>query len=797
MLSSNAIEQLEWPRFLAKAADLARSMPARARVESWREPANWAPSVASAQLRQAETSRAAAALASPSLWDCLENLADPAASLERLGRGATLDLAELVAIRRWLDAMETWDVTQDALADGKLQRLLPAFASPVSRHPAARELLRKWLTPEGELSEQASPRLAALNQEIRALKREIAQVLDGLLKRYHQKGILQENFSDVRDGRFVIPLKISSQNEIDGIVYETSVSRQTAFVEPPEVAALNQRLKKRQGDLAQEVYALLTQASRAIESAAGEIAAGVEQLTHWDAVQARARLAEAYGGYPIEVTERREFALERAAHPLLWFAEPALPEIIRNTLAFGGEQRALLLTGPNTGGKTVLLKGLGFAALCARTGFFFPASPSRNPLVPFCDQIFADLGDPQSLEKHLSSFSGHILRFKEILDGLTGRSLVLMDELNSATDPEEGAALGRAFLETLIERQALIVATTHDPSLKALALEDPRILNASLEFDESSRSPTYKIALGVPGRSRAIETAERLGLPAKVIALARQHLTHQHRRLEDLLARLESDAHGARADREQAQSAREDAERLQREWKRKTSELAHGWIDQARQKLRRTLEQAQERIREQALKLEQARDRKQVQDVRSSVSQAFTEGGELLGGALEEEIGLRVNTPAPPPTTELEIGTPVRIARWKTVGTVLEAEAERVKVAAGALQAWLPWSEVEATGGKPKAKSTARVAHLAAIPPSQIDLRGMRLDDALTRLGSYLDQAYRSQGLKSVTVVHGVGTGAVREGARKLIASLPYVQDYRDGGAGGGGTGATIVEFDL
>jgi DNA mismatch repair protein MutS2 len=675
------------------------------------------------------------------------------------------------------------------------------------------------LTPEGELSERASPKLGLLHQEIRSLKREIHAVIDQLMKTFAQKGVLQENFTDVRDGRYVLPVKISQQNDVEGIIYEASASKQTVFVEPKEVAALNNRLRQRQNDLAQEIYIVLTDTSRKLQPFGPEIASAAAILTHWDQVQARARFGRHYSGKPLHVTEDRAFLLRQTAHPLLWWS--LKPEqIMRNDLEFGDPARALLITGPNTGGKTVLLKTLGLAGLCARTGFPFPAID--QPVVPFFESFFADLGDPQSIEAHLSTFAGHVLRFKEILTDVTPQSLVLMDELNSATDPEEGAALGRAFLETVMGHStemgsgngALVVATTHDPHLKALAFSDERIVNASMTFDESSRSPTYKLVIGVAGRSRALETAERLGIPEPVLTLARSYLSQEHRKFETLLTRLEADAAEAQRARNQAQNLREEAERLKKEWTERTETSVGEMLERTRQKLRRILEQAQDEVRAAVRKLDDAKSRKDIDENRSKLNETLGWASSRMETALAEEAPEVAATldkrsrekteTAAAKDTAVQVGSQVRVPKWKSTGTVLELKGGKAKVAMGTIQMTLALEEIEPLSSieaaqvaalhRPKAKA-GRAGSPSALPPApdpKLDVRGQRFEEAMIEIERYVDVAFRSGAYVEVTIVHGLGTGALREGTRKFLKKLPYVKNYRDDG----NPGATIIEFE-
>jgi DNA mismatch repair protein MutS2 len=822
-----AAKALEWARFLDLAQAQARTERGKELVRALEDEHHWARDLATARLLQQETDECAPLLDRDGFWGPLTDLTDPTPALERLQRGSVLELEELALVRRWLYAMDAWAQTPRDEIRGEL------FKQALERLPDARAPLRvldRVLTPEGELSERATPRLSQLYSEIRALKREIGIVLDSLLKSFSQKGVLQEDFTDVRDGRYVLPVKISAQNEVDGTLYEASASRQTVFIEPREVAQLNNRLRQRQNDLLQEIYAILQDTSKQLQPHSGEAALGVEALSHWDAVQAKARLGFQYAGKRIEVTTDRRFRMQHTAHPLLYWSMGA-DRIVRNEVDFGEPVRTLLLTGPNTGGKTVLLKTLGLAGFCARTGFPFPGSD--HPVVPFFESVFADLGDNQSIEQHLSSFSGHIVRFKEILERVTDQSLVLIDELNSATDPEEGAALGRAFLETVMSRGALIITTTHDPHLKATAVSDSRILNASMQFDEGSRMPTYKIVLGVPGRSRALETAERLGLPEEVLRLARQYLSREHLEFEAMLSKLESDAREAGRAREDAVRLRDEAQKLKQEWTEKSEAAANEMLERMRHRLRRVLETAQEDARASLQKLDELKDRKAFEETRAKIQAAFALSSERLESTLQEEApelaqsiaerargggsgGASQDAGAKP---ALAVGTAVRIPKWKSTGTVLELSGAKAKVQMGAIQMNLALTELEPMTASevaqlPKGQrpagffvpgkgrggggsgSGAGGAGATFVPDSQLDLRGTRFDEAMSELRRYLDLAYRSGGLAEVTIVHGLGTGAIREGTRKLLSQLPYVRHFADGGVGRGGSGATVVEFE-
>ncbi|MBS1961689.1 MAG: Smr/MutS family protein [Bdellovibrionales bacterium] len=799
---------LDWEKLLEYASEEARTEPGLERIEALFEPENWAASPAAAQLLQAETQEAIGLLEREHLWGPLLDLASPAEHLEALAKGSVLAPAQLAHLRRWLFAIDAWLSTDRETISGELfRKALSALGFLIDpREPL--KTLDRILTSDGELSENASPKLAQIHQEIRELKRQITTQMERIVQKYSQAGALQDAISDVHDGRYVIPVKMNEQSEVEGIIFGTSSTRQTVFIEPSEISPLNNRLRTKQNELAQESWEILDRVSRTLRPYSDRIEGAVEIVAQWDATAAKARLGLVYEGKTLLVGEGAQFVLRRSANPLLWWAMPA-DRIARNDLDWGEPVRTLLLTGPNTGGKTVLLKTLGLAGICARTGFPFPGEEGQ--LVPFFDEFFVDVGDSQSIENHLSSFSGHIARFKQILDRVTSQSLVLLDELNSATDPTEGAALGRAFLETVMARGAMIVGTTHDPQLKALALNDDRILNASMAFDEKSKAPSFTLLFGVPGRSRALETAERLGMPKDVLDLARSYLTSEHNKFENMLARLERDANELEGARREANRLRDEAERLKREWTERTERNVSDLLERTRGKLRHILDAAQDEVRAKVRKLEEARSRKDIDSTRGTLNDAFSEAADRIESALREEapdIAATLAAAKPERATGKEFlaGETVRVPKFKNLAQVLEVAGSKVKIQMGALQMTVTVDDLEkaneaetkaagAKAPKPGAKRTTLLDRPDA-PDERIDLRGKRFDEAMSELEAYLDVAYRSGARGMVTIVHGVGTGAIRDGTRALLKRLPYIKDYRDGGAGGGGAGATLVEFE-
>ncbi len=804
---NDLLSRLEMQKIVDLTSELCLSELGFDALESATDPESWAATIEVATQYQQETYELLPLVDRDQLWGPLRDLPSPLENLEALSKGAVLSEDGLATLRGWIFAIDSWAETpQDAIPGEHFRRALSQLPS---LWQLLKELDRK-VDNTGRIREDATPRLKSLSQAIRILKVQISERLEQVMKNYSEKGLLQENFTDVHDGRYVIPVKVSQQSHVEGTIYGSSSTRQTVFIEPREVGDLNNQLRKAENDRQDELYQILEELSKLLRPHAIDIENGALTIGYWDQVRAKAKISQVYAGKKLILNNQGRFRIRQAAHPLLWWSM-APESIIKNDLDLEPPHRTLLLTGPNTGGKTVFLKTLGIAGIFARTGFLFPGDEAQT--VPFFESLFVDLGDPQSIEEHLSSFSGHIKRFKNILDGTGPASLVLLDELNSATDPSEGAALGRAFLETVMNRGSLVVATTHDPMLKAAALEDKRILNAGMEFNESSRAPTFRLKYGVVGRSRALETAERLGLPAEVLSLARKFLSDEHHRFESVLSRMETESDQTEKLRREASRLRDEAEQMKREWESTQKQNMGEVLAKTRSRLRQILDQAQDEVRAQVRSLNQAKSHKAVDENRSALNDFFRDSLNRIDQTIREEAPnvaelMEPSTEASSVAPTFKTGDLVRVPKWKSMGKILEVKGEQVKIQLGLIQVVLSKHEIdlpstteksafsEASKAAERAKKKAeRILDNSPVVPNQIDLRGKRHDDAMSELESYIDQAFRS-GLVEVTIVHGLGSGALREGSRKILKSLPYIKAIVDGGLGAGGAGATRVEFE-
>jgi len=804
------LDDLDWPAFLKRAAEGARTPYGKAKILTLMESEHFASTPDRARELQVETHEAHVLIDREALWGPLRGLEEIHDELESLQKGGVLEVHAWVKIRSWLYCFDSWSHFPQEHAGRYFKQALALLFDP---HECLRAIDRV-VTPAGELSEKASTKLQSLMSQTRELKRAISSRMESLLRDYGSKGVLQESFTDVRDGRYVLPVKVSDQSKVDGRVTELSVSRQTVFIEPKEIEQLQSQLRRKEAETSEEIFVILTGIARQVQPFVGVIGASVEVVSYWDAVQARARIATHYGGKPIQISENREWVLHDTANPVLfWSIEES--QVVRNTLELSPNQRMILLSGPNTGGKTVLLKTLGLSAVAARTGFFYPGTGKL--LVPFFDRFFIDLGDPQSIEAHISSFSGHVLKMKRILDGLGPQSLILVDEMNSATDPEEGAALALAFVETILAKEgAVLVATTHDPRLKAMGMNDSRVLSASILFDEETLHPTYRVVFGAPGRSRALETAERLGLPKPILEKARSFLGQEHRAFEAVIEQLQAQLGTVEKARREANQLRDEAERLKLEWEEKVNKTAAESIEKARQKLKHVLELAQIEVRETLRKIQSTKTHKQLDELRRELNDAFEQGEKRIESAVTEaapELGEALEKAETVPQPKFEKGIWVRVPKWKNVGEIIEWDGKKARVALGVQQSSafgkafvvtvyavemevLSERELKTVLGT-KASGAAGQTRKVSVQTTdtgpvadQIDIRGQRLDEAMRTAMNYIDQAFRS-GKNEVTIVHGLGTGALREGLRQMLKTTNFVAQYQDAGS----TGATLVRF--
>ena len=727
---------------------------------------------------------------------------------EKAGRGGVLDPQDL------LDIATTLECAREMKSSiSRLDEALPILAAIVDGiEPLVQttDAINRSINQRGEVTDQASPALGSLRREIRKLHDRLHQRMQEILSSNVAKGIAQEAIITLRDGRYVIPIKADMRGQLKGIVHDVSGSGATVWLEPLVVVELGNKWREAQLEEEREVERVLRALSAEVGAQAQAVVWDVEGLAQIDLALAKARLGDDIGAPELPyagddqswlVDGPAQLHLLLARHPLLH--APVIPTTIT---VGGGQYRVLLITGPNTGGKTVALKTAGLLALMAQSGLPVPAD--RGTRMPIFTAIFADIGDEQSIEQSLSTFSSHMRNIIGIVEAADERSLVLLDELAAGTDPTEGAALARAILAKLLRAGALTVATTHHGELKAFAHGTEGVINASVEFNLETLSPTYHLTIGLPGRSNALEIAQRLGMPLAMIDEARRSIAPEQLQVEELLSDI-------RREREQAASARRSEEFARREAEEIRLRLAER-LDRVDDERERILETARadvgrEVARAQRLlaSAEQEVEEQRLASAAEKLQQAANEVAQLAAPSVPRverrrppSRAVAASAPAGPPPRSIRGGDLVWLRGMEQPGEALaEPDArDEVEMRLGGLRTRAKLSQVErvqrASSIAPEPRLvSANIAPLRDVSP-EIEVRGQTLDEALPTVEQYLDDAFRA-GLPLARIIHGKGTGTLRRQIRDLLAKHPLVKSYEQARPEDGGEGVTIAHLAL
>jgi DNA mismatch repair protein MutS2 len=605
----------------------------------------------------------------------------------------------------------------------------------------------------------------------------------------------------VREGRYVIPVRREGRGEVGGIVHDESGTGATLFIEPPVAIEMMNRLRELEAAEAREVLRILRELTVKLRPHQAELTESLHALVRLDSIFARARYALRVGGHLPEILPpgSQDLHVVQGRHPLLL---AGVSEVVPFDLEMEDGERTLLISGPNTGGKTVLLKALGLISLLTQSGVIPPVGPGSR--LPVFGAVFADIGDEQSIEASLSTFSAHLKNLRETLEGADGDSLVLIDEIGSGTDPVEGGALAQAILLELTRRSAFTLATTHLGQLKLLAVEDPRVVNASLQFDAERLSPTYRLLKGLPGRSYGLAIARRLGLPESVLAEAEAALPQGERDVGRLLLELEAKEQqvsetGAKLDARLAQT-----ERLRAELEERNEEMKRREADaerRARQQARDLLLQSRQEVEAAIQEVRGAADEEKLAEAARAARRRVEEAAQRQKEKTTEVPARRRTERAAgsQPLQPLQSGLRVRIATVGTTGTVLEVRDDKVVVETGGLRMTVPRNDLTPLppGDQNPEKTRRRAAYVISDveASSEVDLRGLRVDELDLRLGRALDAALMS-GLPTFRIIHGKGTGALRAEVQELLRADRRVKVIRPGDRFEGGTGVTVVEFE-
>ncbi|MBI5574920.1 MAG: endonuclease MutS2 [Deltaproteobacteria bacterium] len=732
----------------------------------------------------------------------LEGLKEIAPEVEKAVKGSPLSPAELILVGQ---TARTGERIRKFFDDrrGKYPRL----AHHAREIPPLRDLadeIEQKIDSTGNVTDRASPALGPLRRQLLEARNRLQKTAEEIISSPKYARHIQEAYTTVRSGRVVIPFKTAAKGLFQGIVHDSSQSGQTVFFEPEDLVYLNNEVKMAELEVEREIARILSELTGKAARKADELLTCRERLTSIDFAQARSLLAEELHAAEPTVGTTGEVNLLAARHPLLILSGRT---VVPNDLRLGRPSQCLILTGPNAGGKTVALKTLGLLTLMAMAGLSIPAGPDSS--VSVFTRIFATLGDEQSVEQDLSTYSAHIRRLNEILSAADRGSLVLLDEVVSGTDPREGAAIARAFLETLADREVRVLATTHFEELKGIAYEDRRFENGSMTFDEEHLRPTYRLRLGIPGRSMGIEIARSLGFPEDVLARAGSHLTGAGHELADALARLESEREKARAESEALAAAKREAESLRSRLaseREKTREEESRILSAARQKVREEIRKAETQLR---AATEELRKEKKIETVRKA--QDTIREWKEKGKAAEDDPVVRALISRTAPLHSGIVLHPGRkvflttIHKEGEVASVSRPEDREVEVIAGGLKVRVLRDQLRIfpetsgatdakTAGRPRRGEESAPALYVQNPGNTLDLRGRYVDDALPEVDAFLDRLSLSQAPHAF-IIHGHGTGALKTAVRRHLKASPYVKQSFPALQNQGGDGVTIVLF--
>jgi len=719
------------------------------------------------------------------------------------------------------------DVTSTAYASRRMRGyllktdieapLITARANDLITFEPIEEAIAQSIDNRGELLDSASDRLRTIRRRIRQLQGSIEQRLNAALHSSQFKRMIQEPIVTIRGGRYCIPIRSEFKGEFRGIVHDSSASGATVFMEPFAVVEVNNELREARSAEEREIRRILTQLSQMVGDVVDDILSTLTTLAALDLVFARANLAEDMEATNPEINRKGNIDLIQARHPLLE------GRVVPIDIRVGEEVKALVLTGPNTGGKTVSLKTVGVLTLMAQSGMHIPAAQGSR--IAVFRQVFADIGDEQSIQQSLSTFSSHMTQVVKVLDSADDSSLVLLDEIGAGTDPAEGSALAKSVLIELLRRDCRVFATTHYGELKAFAYTQPGVENASVEFDPITLEPTFEVRIGTPGSSNAFAIASRLGLSAEILRQAAEMMGEAQVELHEVIQRAEQDQRDLAVERREAARARRDLEQARGDYQQLLADLKsrrRDMLAEARDEARRIVARAKQRTEELLNLLRQSvqeareakaaieREAEQVQkyappDMAEVISVAREELSEISAEASEATADAAESEPEPKPEAEPELigdlirGDAVMVRSVRQKGSVLEPPDEngQVQVQVGLLRLSVPVSDIarvrEPVISVSRAQpDTIRVS--SGLVPTELHLRGLRVEPALYELDRYLDRAAVARH-ERVRIVHGKGTGAIRQAVHERLKEHPLVKSYRLADIGQGDAGVTIVEL--
>ncbi len=720
-------------------------------------------------------------------------IVDISAAVSRARIGGTLNPSELLGIANTIMGGRRARRHVEMVHEENPVPMLADLVELISDQRPLEKAIRACIDDSAHVMDSASPELAAVRRELRSGEVRIREKLDSMIRSQSVAKMLQDQLVTIRGDRFVIPVKAEYRAHFGGIVHDQSGSGATLFIEPEAIVAMNNKLREAKLREEREIEVILQKLTAQVSDQVELLNYDIDILADLDFIFAKAKLARSMDATMPKMNDRGFLKLKKARHPLI-----PLAHVVPTDLELGNEHTSIIVTGPNTGGKTVTLKTVGLLSLMAMSGLFIPADEGSQLCV--FDAIYADIGDEQSIEQNLSTFSSHMTNIISILEHMTPKSLVLFDELGAGTDPAEGSALAIAILEHIHSQGCRMIATTHFSELKAYAYDRKGVINASMEFDVNTLSPTYRLLIGVPGRSNAFAIASRLGLSEKILDVARGEVGEEDQRVENMIASLESNRLSAEEDRNTAATLRSDMEKLRGRYERDLAKL-----EEQRDK---RLEKADEEARE---IIEKAR--KEADEVIRSLRQLAQEEGAAvkdhkLIAALKQlddaTPGQRTKKKSTSSTEAKKVkplgpGDDVMVYSLNQRGHIVELSGTKEAVVQmGILKMKVALSDLELVqsaatiNAQPQKKATTIKRSREDNMRSELDLRGANVEEGLMEVDRFLDEAFLAN-LGQIYIIHGKGTGVLRTGIQDFLRRHKHVKSFRTGEYNEGGNGVTVA----
>lgn len=719
-------------------------------------------------------------------------IVDMTPAVKRARIGGTLNPHELLGVATTLEGARRIKRYLASMHEEHPAQLLHALSENISEQKPLEDAIKRCIDDSAEVLDSASAELAQIRRELRGGEVRIREKLEAMIRSSNVSKMLQDQLITIRGDRFVIPVKAEYRAHFGGIVHDQSGSGATLFIEPESIVAMNNKLRETRLREEREIEVILQKLTALTGDQAELLLYDSDVVGQLDFLFGKARLAREMKAVLPRMNDRGFMKLRKGRHPLI-----DRDQVVPIDVELGNQYSTIIVTGPNTGGKTVTLKTIGLLSLMAMSGLFVPAEEGSQLCV--FDAIYADIGDEQSIEQSLSTFSSHMTNIISILKQMTPKSLVLLDEVGAGTDPAEGSALAIAILEHIHSFGSRMIATTHYSELKAYAYERKGVINASMEFDVNTLSPTYRLLVGVPGRSNAFAIAERLGLPSQILDYARGEVTEEDQRVEHMIASLEENRTAAEQERESAEKLRKDLENLR---SRHEAEL-----EKLEQQKDRRLEKAEDEARAIIAKAK-AEAEKIIDDLRRIAQEegAAVKEHKLIAArkqleeaepAQRKKAAVRKAGKQP---RQIGPGDEVMVYSLNQKGHVVElAGAKEALVQLGIMKMKVSLDDLELLAASPAPKPVQKVAPNVKRTRddntrSELDLRGANLEEALIEVDRFIDEAYLAN-LGQVYIIHGKGTGILRTGISEYLRKHKHIKSYRLGNYGEGGTGVTVAEL--